>query len=539
MFLFKQFFQDKPKGLSLPEYKSLSNHEGNIKTLPLYEKYYVSLLQRDGEMAIPSVRIGDKVCCGDIIARPTSRLALHRHAPTSGEVSAIVDVTETHPSAVTVKALEITADGLDTQTHAFPAIKDPEQATRETLIERIFHAGIAGMGGAGFPTEKKINLDKRVETLIVNGAECEPYITCDDILMRHYAEEILRGACLFTQILRSQNLLIGIEDNKPEAIAAMQSAQVKLQAEFDLHIAIHVLPTQYPMGSRHQIAHYLLGHRPNAQKRSYHSGFVCHNVATCKAAFDAVIMGKPLTERLVTFSGDGIENPGVYASKCGTNLSDISKDVGFSKQLDELIIGGTMMGFSVPPNHHQANAKPLVIKRETTSVLAFQHRPLHSLKNKSNEQNCIRCGQCADVCPMDLLPQQLQFYGRGNDHAKLQENRLFDCIECGLCSYVCPSNIPLVQIFQHSKGNLIAERKIKRDAEHARLRFEARNQRLEEEKRVKAQKAEARRAKLKKINKSDKSDKTTTSQKSASKANIDKKALIAQALARKQAKAKN
>ncbi len=536
MFL-ERFFKDRPKGLSLPEYKALSNHDGDIKTLPIYDTYYVSLLQRDGAMAVPTVAIGETVKAGDIIARPTSHLALHRHAPTSGEVSAIVDITETHPSGMTVKALAISADGLDTPTAAFPPL--PADAERDALIERIFRAGIAGMGGAGFPTEKKINISQPVDTLIVNGAECEPYITCDDILMRHAAEAIVRGALILARILRAKHILVGIEDNKPEAIACMQTAVAALQGEHShIHLAVHSLPTRYPMGSRHQIAHYLLGKRPNIKARSYQSGFVCHNVATAKAVFDAVVLGKPLIERLVTFSGDGVGKAGVYASKCGTDIADIAGDIALAEALDEVIVGGTMMGFAVPPD----NDKPLVIKRETTSILAFRGRPLHTLTQPSEEVNCIRCGQCADVCPMDLLPQQLHFYGRGQDHGKLEKNRLFDCIECGLCNYVCPSNIPLVQVFQHSKGEIVADKASKKASEHARQRYEAHNQRLEEEKAEKARRAQARRAKLKSnpkiatVVKPDATENATPSANKSAKSTVDKQDLIAQALARKQAK---
>ncbi len=529
--LVKQWISDKPKGLTLPEYKALSNHTGNIQRLPIFNKYYISLLQRDGEKAIPCVKVGDKVNAGDIIARPTSNMALHRHAPTSGEITGVVEIRETHASTMLTQALEITADGLDTATQSFPPIADYPNTPRKALLKRIFRAGIAGMGGAGFPTEKKINLANPVETLIINGAECEPYITCDDILMRHYAEEILRGARIFAYILNSKQILVGIEDNKPEAIAAMQVAAEKLnQAGGQTHCPITVksMPTKYPMGSRHQIAHYLLGRKPDIRQRSYRSGFVCHNVATAKAAYDAVVLGKPLTERLVTFSGDGVGKAGVYQTKCGTDFADIAASIELAQPCDEVIFGGTMMGFAINPRH----PLPIVVKRETTSVLAFANRPLHTLQQPTNEQNCIRCGECANVCPMDLLPQQLQFYGRSGDYAKAQENRLFDCIECGLCTYVCPSDIPLVQIFQHSKGKIIAERKKKQAAEQARIRFENRNARIAAEKAERARKSAARRAKLKAQTKNRPTAENATTSKKAD----DKADLIAAALARTQAK---
>ncbi|PIE42412.1 MAG: electron transport complex subunit RsxC [Gammaproteobacteria bacterium] len=526
------WFRQKPKGLVLPEFKSLSNHGGEIQKLPIYDKYYVSLLQRDGEQAVPTVKIGDKVESGDVIARPTSRMALHRHAPTSGEVTGIVDITESHPSAMNVHAIEITADGLDTPTDEFPRIGDFRRVQKEELLNRIFRAGIAGMGGAGFPTEKKVNLDKPVDILIINGAECEPYITCDDILMRHHAKEILAGAQIFAYILGVKRILVGIEDNKPQALASMTEASRTLTVA-DTPVEVYSLPTQYPMGSRHQIAHYLMGKKPNINKRSYQSGFVCHNVATAKATYDAVALGKPLTERLVTFSGDGVQKPGVYATKVGSDIADIGKDIKLSDNSAEIIFGGTMMGFAVEPNHK----KPIVIKRETTSVLAFMTPPILA---QSPEQNCIRCGHCADVCPMDLLPQQLQFYGKKGKYEQAINNRLFDCIECGLCTYVCPSDIPLVQIFQHTKGEIINERKKKAASEHARIRFERRSQRAEAEKAARDKKAAERRAKLKQQTQKPRSvthsGQTGTAPQRSAPAPTNRQDLIAAALARAQAK---
>lgn len=511
----------QPKGLKLAEFKTLSNHDGKIKSLPLYPKYYISLLQRDGDKAIPTVKIGEHVNQGDIIGRPTSNLALHRHAPTSGEVTAIIEIIESHPSAVVTQAIEITADGLETITQQFPPIKDYQQTDKQLLLKRIFEAGIAGMGGAGFPTEKKLNLKQPVETLIINGAECEPYITCDDLLMRHHAQEILQGAQIFATILGAKQILVGIEDNKPEAIALMiQAAQALVQP---IPISVEPMPTRYPMGSRYQIAHYLLGKKPDIRKRSYESGFVCHNVATAKATYDAIVLGKPLTERLVTFSGDAVKKPGVYLTKVGTDIANISQTIGLEKHCQEVIFGGTMMGFNLPTNAK----KPIVIKRETTSVLGFT-TPWQ--KTVTQEQACIRCGHCALACPMDLLPQQLQFYGKSQAYEQAENYRLFDCIECGLCTYVCPSDIPLVQIFQHSKGQLLSEREKKQASEQARLRFEARNQRLEKEKAERAQRSAARRAKLKKAA-------ATTASQSTEKTS-DKHDLIAAALARTQARKK-
>ncbi|MGY0398501.1 MAG: 4Fe-4S dicluster domain-containing protein [Ostreibacterium sp.] len=512
----KYFIHKAPKGLTLPEYKTLSNQDGSIKPLPLYNKYYISLLQRDSEQSIATVSIGDTVKKGDIIARPTSRIALYCHAPTSGKITGIVKITESHPSAMTANALEITADGLDTPTDNFPPINHYHLTDKEQILERILRAGITGMGGAGFPTEKKINLQNPIETLIINGAECEPYLTCDDLLMRHYAEEILRGAEILSIVLSAKRIIVGIEDNKPEAISAMQAVakkhnQCQRQRRNNIHknkkhkttkqeaktdqthetdaipnktilsnnfISIVSLPTKYPIGSRHQIAHFLLGQKSNIHKRSHHSKFICHNVSTAKAVFDAVVLGKPLTERLITFSGNNIKKPGVYSTYIGTTIADITQGIGIS-HASEITIGGTMMGFSLDASTLTNRKRPMTIKREMTALLAFKTQ---SPQQTSTEQNCIRCGYCADVCPMNLLPQQLQFYGKGEKYAQVEQNHLFDCIECGLCTYVCPSDIPLVEIFQHSKGKILAKRQKKQLAEQAQSRFETRNTRLADEK---------------------------------------------------------
>ncbi|PIE36831.1 MAG: electron transport complex subunit RsxC, partial [Gammaproteobacteria bacterium] len=259
---------------------------------------------------------------------------------------------------------------------------------------------------------------------------------------------------------------------------------------------------------------------PDVSKRTYQSGFICHNVATAKAVYDAVAHGKALIERLVTFSGDALAHPGVYRCKVGTTLADIGTTVGLPTDCPEVIFGGTMMGF--PAQVQQP--LPQVIKRETTSVLAFQHPPEHHAKPA---QNCIRCGDCAEVCPMDLLPQQLQFYGRSGDHNSAEANRLFDCIECGLCTYVCPSDIALVNIFQHSKGEILNARRKKAEAEHARQRFETRNARLAAAKAERAAKAAARYAKL---------QSKSTATPLVDKSPADKHDLIAAALTRTQAK---
>ncbi len=508
MFEFLKKKNNNPKGTKLQEYKFLSN-SGEAKTLPIYKKYYISLTQRDGEQAIPIIKIGEKVKKGQIIAKPTSDLAHYRHSPTSGEVTNICEIAENHPSQIITNAIEITADGLDELSDVANSIKIKkstvkienyalENISKNELLDSICLAGVAGMGGAGFPTKRKLDLNVSVDTLIINGAECEPYITCDDVLMQEKAEQILKGAQIIAYIIDANEILVGIEDNKPKAIEIMQKACEKISGKTIKNIKICPMPTKYPMGSRIQIAHFLLGKKTSPQRRSSSYGFICHNVGTANACYEAVVLGKPLIERYMTVSGDAVNKPTVVKARVGATLFDIFESCDL-QQNSNVIVGGTMMGFALSDGWQE---NKVTIKRETTSILGFQKKVkvFNSL-----EQNCIRCGQCAEACPIDLLPQQLYFYGKNKNYKKAQENRIFDCIECGLCSYVCPSDIPLVTYFKHSKGEIYTEKKKKQNSDIAQIRFENRQQRIEKVKAERKRKMDEKRKRMaeKQITKTD------------------------------------
>lgn len=479
-------FIDHIKGMIQPSiqldnHKTLSLHGGNYHHAPLFNRYLIPLNQYDGNPAIALVKTGDYVLKNQVIAHPSSELGVFSHAPTSGLIGEKTETIATHPSHFTTSAIEIVADGLDKSAPAMPALANEADWQQSTLVERIHQAGICGMGGAGFPTEKKINLDIAVNTLIVNGAECEPYVTCDEVLMQQHANAILLGAKAVAFIIGASQVIIAIEDEKQNAIQAMQ------QAIIDLHLgakfSVVALPTRYPMGSHHQLADYLLGIKTAVGRRSYQYNFVCHNVATLKACYDAIYLGLPLISRLTTFSGNAYQTPQVLNTRIGTQLTDINNLLGLTDTDCQLVMGGSMMGFV-------CHNPQMALKKESIAVLAFQQeKPLQT-------DDCIRCGKCADACPMDLLPQQLHYFSQGQDLEKLQQFNLFDCIECGLCNYVCPSHIPLVQQFQCSKGEVLAEQHKKQFASHAKTRYESRLERLERNKQRRQQQLEEKRKKL-------------------------------------------
>lgn len=479
-------FFKRPQTSAVSSKKALSLNNGQYTTAPLFENYYLPLQQYDGHDAVTVVAAGDYVFKNQLIAKPSSPLGLYSHAPTSGYIGEITSITATHPSHYQSSALQLIADGKDQADNAWQVYDNPGQWQREILIERIHQAGICGMGGAGFPTEKKINFDGQVATLIVNGAECEPYVTCDEVLMQQRSKEIILGAKAVAFIIGATQILIGIEDEKTTAIENMQATIKELAEQFSdpaINIRVVALPTRYPMGSRHQLAEYLLGVKTVTGRRSFHYDFVCHNVATLKACYDAVYLGLPLISRLITFSGNCYQTPQVTDSLIGTTIQDINTFIGIKNEPYQLVVGGSMMGFECLDDS-------MTLKKESIAVLALPHHEKHQV------EACIRCGRCAEACPMDLLPQQLHFFSQPQLSEKLAQFNLFDCIECGLCNYVCPSYIPLVQQFQFAKGEVLHKKHKQSFSQHAKLRHENRLHRIERDKLRRQQALEEKRKKL-------------------------------------------
>jgi electron transport complex protein RnfC len=423
------------------------------------------LAHHSGTPATPVVCVGETVLKGQKIAAATGGNSLPVHAPTSGFVRAIENRTTAHPLGLHAPCIVIAADGHDAWID-HSRIPDYRGLDSATLVRMIEDAGIAGMGGAGFPTSVKLSVPHaaRITTLVINGAECEPYITCDDMLMRERAGDIIAGVAILQHILAPQETLIGVEDNKPGALAALRAAAAGST------IQIVEFPTIYPSGGENQLIEILTGRQVPAGTLPAHMGVLCLNVASAAATFDAVARGRPLISRVVTVTGAGIPEPRNFHALIGTPLRFLLAQAGFRKETNNrVILGGPLMGVTV------TNLEMPVVK--TTQCLLA---PTESeLPAAPPAQACIRCGLCAEVCPASLLPQQLFWFAQSKAYAKLETHNLFDCIECGACAYVCPSSIPLVQYYRASKAQILQLRDDRASAEASRLRFEARNRRLQ------------------------------------------------------------
>ena len=465
-FLKKEKVWDFQGGIHPPEMKTQSNGTP-LSELPLPHRFIIPLKQHIGHEGEICVAPGDKVLRGQPLTFGTGRM-LPVHAPTSGVIETIGQHMTAHPSGLSELCIFLTPDGDDRWMPLDP-LSDYRQHPRADIVQRIHDAGIAGLGGAGFPTATKLKGGLRgVKTLIINAAECEPYITADDRLMQDYAAEVLEGSRILSWVLQAEQVMIGIEDNKPEAIAALKQA---LGSERDLQI--RVIPTKYPSGGAKQLTRILTGLEVPHGGRSTDIGVLMQNVGTAWAVKRAIVNGEPITERVVTLTGEAITQPRNVWSRLGTPISHLLHQVGFTPAPRQMVImGGPLMGFTLP-------SLDVPVVKITNCILAPSAR---EMGNNDEEQSCIRCSACADACPAKLLPQQLYWYSQGGDHDKARAHHIDDCIECGACAYVCPSNIPLVQYYRQEKAELRAiDLEAKRTLE-AKARFEARQARLEREK---------------------------------------------------------
>ncbi|EPF5079430.1 electron transport complex subunit RsxC, partial [Yersinia enterocolitica] len=453
-------------GIHPPEMKLQSSRVPmRIATLP--EQLIVPLQQHLGPEGELRVSTGERVLKGQPLTVGRGR-TVPVHAPTSGVITAIAPHTTAHPSGLAELCVHITPDGEDRWREQQPWA-DYSLHDKTALLERIHQAGIAGLGGAGFPTASKLQGGlNSVTTLIINAAECEPYITADDRLMQEHASEVVLGTQILMYLLQPQQVLMGIEDNKPEAIAALKQAlrgQDKIQ--------LRVIPTKYPSGGAKQLTKILTGKEVPFGKHSSSIGVLMQNVGTVVAIKRAIIDDEPLIERVVTLTGDALSKPGNFWARIGTPVLHLLKLAGFTPQNQPLVImGGPLMGFTLP-------SLDVPIVKISNCILA----PTAAEMGLSEpEQSCIRCGLCVDACPAGLLPQQLYWFSRGEEHEKARNHNLFDCIECGACAYVCPSNIPLVQYYRQEKAEIRALDQEAERAAQAKARFEAKQARLQREK---------------------------------------------------------
>jgi electron transport complex protein RnfC len=452
-----------------------------IRDAGIAQTLVLPLSQHIGNPAVPCVSVGQRVLGGERIADAEGFVSVPCHAPTSGTVSAIEERPVPHPSGLRAPCIVLAPDGENRWIDPEP-VRDYRALDPETLLRCIHAAGIAGMGGAGFPTAVKLSPGpaRPIDTLIINGTECEPYITADDRLMCEHADDIISGSRILAHCLGGPQILLGIEDNKPEAISALRAAAA---AEDGPPVEIIVFPTKYPSGGEKQLIEILLGRQVPSGGIPADIGIVCQNVGTAAAVHEAVVLGRPLVSRITTVTGRLARSPGNYRVLIGTPVRHLlaAADCELGDQ-GRLIMGGPMMGFTLPDTDC-----PIV---KTSNCLLLPDG--EELPPPPMPQPCIRCGLCAEACPASLLPQQLYWYARGRDHEQLESHHLFDCIECGACSYVCPSHIPLVQYYRASKADILEQRRDAERAEHARQRFEARQERLEKQAREKEAKRKAR-----------------------------------------------
>ncbi len=500
----------------------------------LPEQLILPLQQHIGIAARPLVNIGDHVLKGQMLAQACGAISAPIHAPTSGQITDINEYPVPHPSGLNALCIILKSDGEERWCERHP-LKHANTESPEKLRQRIYQAGIVGLGGATFPTAVKLDpkLSPKlnpeisgkkhpgIDTLILNGAECEPYISCDDMLMREYAEEVISGCELIQYIVSARECLIAIEDNKPEAIKALR----KVVEQASLHtINIIEIPSIYPAGGEKQLIKVITQKEVPCDGLPSDIGILVQNVATAVAVHNAIHSGEPLISRIVTITGEGIKQPQNMHVLIGTPMAElVEQSGGYHENASKLIMGGPMMGFCLPTDELPVTRACNCLLVENTAIQSPETLP------------CIRCGACAEVCPAQLLPQQLFWHASSKNFDVVQDYHLFDCIECGCCAHVCPSQIPLVQYYRYAKTEIWNQERERIKSDHARTRHDFRQARLEREKQAREEKLRKKKALLQKKKQKDATEKQTGD--AISNTEIDpKKAAIEAAMKRVQEK---
>lgn len=460
-----------------------------IEKIPMPPVLHLPLQQHIGAHAEPEVERGDKVLKGQVIARAKGMVSAPVHAPTSGTILGLHSYHSPTASGLRWQTITMRPDGFDRWIKRAPPL-DPLTCRPEEISRRVAECGVVGMGGATFPSAIKLNLGDRhkLEQLVINGSECEPYLTCDDRLMQEKADQIVDGARIMAHSIGVEEVIIAIEDNKPRAIAAMREAAAKAP-----DTSVRVVPSHYPMGAEKQLIQTLTGKETPAGKLTADIGVVVHNAATAVAVHDAVRHGRPLIDRVVTVSGGAVARPRNIQAPFGTPIFDLLEFCsGLREEPEVILVGGPMMGQPIKSVHAP-------ILKGTNGVLALTKAETASRARMP----CIRCSSCVSACPAGLVPLEMAARVKKDEIDSAVQIGLMDCISCGACSYVCPSNIPLVQYFNYAKGRLKAIEEEQRKQRLTRKLAVLRAARLEEQMRAKKEafakrkaEQEARAAKL-------------------------------------------
>lgn len=435
---------DKPRkfkgGVHPNDSKALSASKA-VVTAPLLDKYTVIINQHIGAPLEVVVKKGDVVKKGQLLAKATGFVSVPLHSPTSGTVTALEKCPG--PACVSVPSIEITADGNDEWGSSFEPIADWQNAEPAALKQHVSDAGIVGMGGAGFPSHVKLSPTKPIDTLILNGAECEPYLTADHRLMLEQAEDVVLGAAILARILGLKGAVIGVENNKPDAIAALNEVAAKY------NVKVQGLRVNYPQGAEKQLIYALTGREVPIGGLPMDVGCVVQNVASAVAVYEAVVKGHPSIERITTVTGEPLVNPGNWRFRIGTPISKaIELAGGVTVQPAKLLLGGPMMGMA-------QNSLDVTVMKNTSGILLI---PVETVSQYTSEP-CIRCGKCVEACPMDILPATISQAVENGRFDWAEQLNVLACIECGSCSYLCPSRRPLNQHFKRAKAEIMAARR--------------------------------------------------------------------------------
>jgi Na+-translocating ferredoxin:NAD+ oxidoreductase subunit C len=450
-----------------------------IEDLPMPALLHIPLQQHIGAPASPAVRRGQRVAKGDLLAQGQGAISAPVHAPTSGRIMGVGSYPAHHASGLSVPTITLQPDGEDRWSDQIQGVADPFALEPDDIAARVAAAGIVGLGGATFPAAIKLNLRKKysLHTLVINGAECEPYLTCDDRLMREQCDAVIDGIRIMAHALGVKHIIIGIENNKPEAQAAMTVA-----ASVDQSIRIARLPTRYPMGSEKHLVLALTGHETPARGLTADIGVVVHNPATAFAVHEALRYGYPLVKRVVTVTGGAISQPRNLRVLLGTKVQNLLDYCGgFKEEPTQLISGGPMMGQPLP-----STRVPMV--KGSNGVLAL----VADETNLGEPMACVRCGSCLKACPCGLVPLEMASHARTGDLEKAVSLGLMDCIGCGACSYACLSHIPLVQFFNYAKGEMATRGRAKQKQIETKRLIEQRTARIEAIQRAKREAMAAR-----------------------------------------------